>query len=225
MPDTLGEVLLFAAAAALTPTAILAGLLLLLTPRPRGNGGAYLVGWMAGLFVSAVILLRVGSDPALERAVSEDPILRPGIVFLAGLAMIVAGILGLRAGQSSPQEPGWLRRVDSFSPGLSFGLGFFLGALSPKLLLLTGATVVTLVSFSDSRLGRLLGLVVYVFVASIPILIPVGIVLRDSDSARPRLTSWKAWLVANQSRLLGGGSILIGLLLVASAAAAYQGPA
>jgi len=110
-----------------------------------------------------------------------------------------------------------MRRVDSFSPGHSLGLGFLLGGLSPKLLLLTGAAVVTLVTAGYDRLLRLLGLILYVLIASLPILIPVALVILQRDRASARLAAWKAWLIDHQSRVLGAGSILLGLLLVVSA--------
>lgn len=217
MLDQARDLLLFAAAAALTPTAILAALLLLLTPRPRENGVAYLTGWMAGLFAAAAVLLALGSEPAIETTLTQTTTARPGIVFLAGLAMVVGGILGLRGGRVAAKEPAWLRRVDTFSPRMSFGLGALLGGLSPKLLLLTGAAVVTLIYTQDSPVRRLVGLLVYILVASIPILVPVVLVVRDPARAGLRLAGWKTWLIEHQGQVLGAGSILLGLMLVALA--------
>jgi hypothetical protein len=214
----MSDVLPFALAAALTPTGCLAGLLLLLSPRPTHNGGAFLTGWMLGIFISAIVMLRLGAEPSVVTAVEREPLLRPAIVLLAGLAMIVGGILGLRSQRKEAKEPRWLRTVDSFSPATSFGLGFVLGGLSPKLLFLTAAATMSLLLSGASRLLEFLGLVGYILVASLPILIPVLFVLHQRDRAFPRLAAWKAWLIFNQSRLLGAGSILMGLLLVAYAA-------
>ena len=106
-PEILGEILPFALAAAPTPTAILAVLLLLLTPRARASGIAFLGGWALGLLFSAWILLRIGSEPGLlGTAVNEEALFRPLITFLAGLALIVSGSLGFRTARRATTEPG-----------------------------------------------------------------------------------------------------------------------
>jgi cytochrome c biogenesis protein CcdA len=214
MAGSSADVLVFAVAAALTPTAILAGLLLLLTPRPRQNGAAFVSGWMLGIMLAALILLRLASPPSVTTQLEDQPLVRPGIVVLAGLAMIIGGVLGLRSQRRDVKEPAWLKRVDSFSPGASFGLGLVLGGLSPKLIFLTAAAVVTLVLYGTSPLEEFIGLIVYVLVASLPILIPVLFVFSRQESAVPRLAAWKTWLIAHQGRVMGAGSILLGLLLV-----------
>ena len=141
-----------AIAAALTPTAILIALLLLLTERPRGNGGAYLVGWTLGLVLSAAILTRLLWAPGSVQSVgAREPWVRPGVSFLVGMAMIVSGALTIRAGARFGGEPAWLRRANSVQPPAAFGIGLLLAGLSPKLLLLTGAAVATVVMAGDGK--------------------------------------------------------------------------
>lgn len=204
-----------AIAAALTPTAILIALLLLLTERPRGNGGAYLVGWTLGLVLSAAILTRLLWAPGSVQSVgAREPWVRPGVSFLVGMAMIVSGALTIRAGARFGGEPAWLRRANSVQPPAAFGIGLLLAGLSPKLLLLTGAAVATVVMAGDTETQ---GLALYILIASLPIAIPVLIVFSDRAHAPERVASWKAWLIRHQGRLLGGGTILLGLILIVRA--------
>jgi hypothetical protein len=219
----LGEVLPFAIAAALTPTAILAGLLLMLTQRPRRSGGAYLAGWTLGLLLSAFVLLRLGAAPAAGEVVLNEPLFRPGIILVAGIALLVSGALAIRGGRPKSREPAWMRRVHSLAPGHAFGIGFILAGLSPKILLLTAATVVALVFPQSPGSGEAVGLALYILIASLPIAVPVVIVFVEGERAPQRLQGWKEWLIRNQAGVLGGGAFLLGLLLIGRALSLASG--
>jgi hypothetical protein len=211
----MADVVPLAIAAALTPTAILIALLLLLTERPRGNGGAYLAGWTLGLVLSSAILTRLALAPgSLQSVGNREPWIRPGVSLLVGVAMIVSGALTMRAGSRFGGEPPWLHRVNSVRPPAAFGIGLLLAGLSPKVILLTGAAVATVILAGEAE-SR--GLALYILIASLPIAIPVLIVFSDRTHAPERVASWKAWLIEHQGRLLGGGSILLGLILIARA--------
>jgi hypothetical protein len=216
MTNAVLAVLPFALAAALTPTAILAGLLLLLTAKPRRAGAAYLSGWVIGLFLSAAVLLRLSSWPGVA-AIARDPVFRAGTMLLVGLALLVSGVLALRNRWQPTREPRWMARVYSLTPAHAAVLGFVLAALSPKLLLLTAATVATLFLTGESARQAVVGVCVYVGVASLPIAVPVVVVFAEGERAPQRLLAWKDWLVRNQAGVLGGGAILLGLLLVGRA--------
>jgi hypothetical protein len=225
LTDALGDILFYAIAAALTPTAILVGLLLLLTPRPRLSGGAFLGGWLLGLCFSAFVLLRLAGSPPYDAVVRSEPLVRPVVILLAGLALVVSGLLGLLGRGQTPKEPAWLQRVGSVKPGHALGIGFGLAALSPKLILLTAATLVALILSGASPPQELAGVAVYILVASLPIAIPVAFVFVERERAPERLLSWKEWLIGHQGTLLGGGSIVLGLLLVARAYQVVTGAA
>jgi Sap, sulfolipid-1-addressing protein len=58
MGEAIGQLLPFAAVVALSPFPIIAVVLILVTPRARTNGPAFLAGWFAGIgFVGAVLLV------------------------------------------------------------------------------------------------------------------------------------------------------------------------
>jgi threonine/homoserine/homoserine lactone efflux protein len=198
LTGALGDVLFYGIAAALTPTAILVGLLLLLTPRPRPSGGAFLGGWLLGLFLSAFVLLRFATAPPSDAFVRSEPLFQPVVILLAGLALVVSGVLALRGRGKTPKEPEWLRRVNSVRPGHALGIGFGLAALSPKLILLTAATLAALILSGASPPQELVGVAVYILVASLPIAIPVAFVFVERERAPERLMAWKTWLIGHQ---------------------------
>jgi hypothetical protein len=58
MGQAIGQILSFAVGVALSPVPIIAVILMLVTPRARANGPAFVVGWLVGLaIVGAVVLL------------------------------------------------------------------------------------------------------------------------------------------------------------------------
>jgi hypothetical protein len=221
----IGDVLFFAVAAALTPTAILVGLLFLLTRSPRSAGGAYLGGWILGLLLSALVLMRLESLPAIGGLAPQDSVFRSGTLLLAGIALIVTGVMNMRSSRKAVAEPTWLRRVDSLSPAHAGGMGFLLAGLSPKLLILTAATVTALLVATETRSAQLAGLGLYVLIASLPIAVPVVVVLAEGERGSARIQAWKSWLFRNQGLILGGGGVMLGLLLVGRAYAVAVGGA
>jgi len=218
------DLLPIALAAALTPTAILAVLLFLLSARPLAGGIAFLGGWIAGLMISAGVLYRLGTDPVAQQVVRQ-PFFRPGILLLAGLGLLAVAGLALR-GRSVPlREPAWLKRVDSLTPAHAAGLATALAGLSPKLLVLTAAAVATVILAGTGQASLVAGLGFYVLVASVPIAPPVLLLLTEGDRARLRIVHWKDWVTKNQGRILAWSSLLLGVLLVARALAlAFGGP-
>jgi hypothetical protein len=54
--NVIGNFLPLALAVAISPIPIIAVILMLLSPKSRTNGAAYLVGWMAGLAVAGIVV-------------------------------------------------------------------------------------------------------------------------------------------------------------------------
>src|SRR3954453_443258 len=63
MGEAIGQLLPLAVGVALSPVPIIAVVLMLVTPRARSNGPAFVVGWLLGLgIVGAIVIL--AADPA-----------------------------------------------------------------------------------------------------------------------------------------------------------------
>jgi hypothetical protein len=56
MGEAMGQVLSFGVGVALSPVPIIAGVLMLGTPRARVNGPAFVVGWVVGLAAVGTIV-------------------------------------------------------------------------------------------------------------------------------------------------------------------------
>jgi hypothetical protein len=76
---------------ALSPTPIILVLLLLLGPRPRGNGIAFLIGWLVGLGLLSLVAFalsqvgRIAGGQAFSQTAS-------GLRLVLGLALLGMGI-------------------------------------------------------------------------------------------------------------------------------------
>ena len=62
MGEAIGQLLPFAVGVALSPTPIVAMILMLITPKARVNGIVFVLGWMVGVAVAGAILLAL-ADP------------------------------------------------------------------------------------------------------------------------------------------------------------------
>jgi hypothetical protein len=57
--EAIGQVLPFAVGVAISPMPIVAVVLMLVTPRARTNGPAFILGWVVGIAVAGAILLAI----------------------------------------------------------------------------------------------------------------------------------------------------------------------
>ena len=217
MSAVLLELLPVALAAALTPTAVLAVILLLFSPRARRNGAAFLVGWYLGLLVLSwlivTLLVRLGFFSSLVSGYS----LPAGLVILLGLLLL---LLALQQWRTRPKAgrsvapPAWFDRIDSLGPGHSFGIGAALASITPKMILLTLVAAVIIGQAAPAPGETLAADFFYATLGSVLVAIPVVIYLRQGERARITFTRWKDWLLRNNNTLMAVVSLLMGLALV-----------
>ena len=67
MSAAIGEMLPLAIGIAISPVPIIAIILMLITPKARGNGLAFLGGWMLGLAIVGTIVLVVARHRRVSR--------------------------------------------------------------------------------------------------------------------------------------------------------------
>jgi threonine/homoserine/homoserine lactone efflux protein len=205
LPNALGIVL--------SPLAVVAVILLLLTPRARVNGLAFLAGWVAGLAVVAGLTLLVTDEPGA--AAQGQQALWTLVLRLA----IGAGLLFLayrsfrkrpRAGEEA-RLPGWMNAVGSFTPLRSFSVAAAFAAVKPKNLLLTVAAVID-VALADLSQAQAVAVVIgFVTLASIGVGAPVTYALAGGERARARLTRWSGWLQAHNAVMVAAVLAVLGV--------------
>ncbi len=203
---------------AISPIPIIAVVLMLSTPKAKGNGLSFLLGWLLGLGLVGVIVLLV-AEPA---GASEDggPATWVGwVVLILGLIAVLIGIRSWRnrpRGDEEPPMPTWMSAIDQFTPGKSLGLGFLLAALNPKNLTLTLAAAASIAAAGLSSTDSYIVLAVFVVIGTIGLAIPIGVYFLGGDTAAQTLADLRHWLAINNATIMAVLMVVIGAKLVGS---------
>jgi hypothetical protein len=136
MPSVILELLPVAIAAALTPTAVLAVILMMFSPKARRNGIAFFSGWYLGLLVLSwlivALLARLGMFTNLIAGYSPSA----GALLVLGVLLLLVAFQQWhtrpRPGMPVP-TPAWFDRVSTLNPAHSFGIGAAFASITPKM--------------------------------------------------------------------------------------------
>ncbi len=213
-----GEILPLAVGVAISPIPIIAVVLMLSTPKGKGNGLAFLLGWLVGLGLVGAIVLLV-ADPAGASDDSGPAIWVGWLVLVLGLVAVLIGIRswsGRPRGDEEPAMPKWMAAVDQFTPGKSLGLGFLLAALNPKNLTLTLAAAAAIATAGLSSTDQYIVLAVFVLIGTVGLAVPIGIYFLGGDQAAETLAELRHWLAINNATIMAVLMVVIGAKLVGS---------
>ncbi len=89
MQQVLGEVLPLALGIAISPIPVIAIILMLITPKARSNGLAFLVGWMAGLLIVGGLALVVANVAGASASSGSSSQASAVIRLVLGLLLLV----------------------------------------------------------------------------------------------------------------------------------------
>ncbi|MBS1907005.1 MAG: GAP family protein [Actinobacteria bacterium] len=220
-----------------SPLAVMALVAVLLSARARRNGPLYLLGWSlaVGIAVLAAYGL-LGLADGTGRADHPAPWV-PFARLVLGVLLGVAAVwthrrsrakLALMAAATTPEEvtaaapqlPGWLRSVESFTPGRSFALGLGIFLLNP--VNMSCAIIAAL----DVRLADLSApapavfLTVFIVLSIVPMAVPVLLVLRLGSAAAPVLDRIRSWIAAHNGTLSAVMLAIVGFGQIQKALAA-----
>jgi threonine/homoserine/homoserine lactone efflux protein len=206
------DLVLIGVAIALDPLPLTAFLVVLPSKRGVVKGAAFVVGWLVSLaIVVTVAVLATGNNP-------PQPNTAPSLASLAiktalGVVLVVIAVRHIRA-RSKPKPPKkppkWQEHVDSMSPWFAMVLA---PALQPWVLISAGAA--TVVEAKLSGWESYLALILYCVLASSSYLaMQIYAMVRPSQSQQ-MLARFRAWIDAHTDQAIIGGSLIIGLYLIA----------
>lgn len=215
MDDGLGgalaSVLTPAAAIAASPFTIIPAILLLLTPRAAANGGAFLVGWVLGLVTAATAFVLLAG--VVER-VDNSPVWLSWTRMLLG-ALLVGWGARLWFTRTKPKPtPAWMARISDATPRRAFRLAVILALANPKVLLLTVAAGLAIGSAELTGAETIVAIAVFTVVASLTVLVPLGLYLVLGERMLRPLSAARDWLERNNAAVMAVVLVVIGLQLV-----------
>ncbi len=216
MGNALGSILPMAIGVAISPVPIIAVILMLFSKRARSNGIAFLVGWVLALVVVGSIVLILANLGKIS-AGGTPSTLAYVLKLLLGLFFL---FMALRQWRGRPKEgdephmPKWMAAIDTFTTGKAFGFAALLAGTNPKNLVLTLTAALSIAQANLSGAQPWIVLAVFVIIASVTVAVPVLYYLFAGQSAEKTLTSWKAWLAANNATVMFILLLILGMVLV-----------
>ena len=213
---TVGDILPLAVGVAISPVPIIAVILMLFSARAKGNGLAFLGGWVLALVVAGSLVLALANAGKISTGGAPSTVAYV-IKLLLGLSLL---FLAYRQWQSRPKAgetpvmPKWMATIDAFTPGQAFGLSALLAGVNPKNLGLTLAAALSIAQANLSGAQPWLALTVFVIIASISVAAPVLYYLFAGPAAEKTLTGWKVWLTANNATVMFVLFLILGAKLL-----------
>jgi hypothetical protein len=216
MGDALGGLLPFAVGVAVSPMAIVAVVLLLLTPRARTNGLAFLAGWVAGIAGAGALLLAL-AGPAGASDHGGPAAWLSWLKLALGVLLVLVAARQWRGRSHAGATPKWMGALDQFTPPKAAAAGLLLGTISPKNLLLVigGAAAVAQTGVSTAQ--EAVAWATFTVIASLGVGAPVVIHVAAADRATATLDRLKAWMTQNNTAIIAVLCLVVGATLVGEA--------
>ncbi len=216
MGQAIANVLGEAVGVAISPVPIIAVVLLLATPKGKGNSLSFLVGWLVGLAAVGTIVLLV-ADPA-GASTDDGPAEWIGwLTLVLGLFAVVAGVVQYRnrpRGDEEPPMPKWMSVIDKFTAGRSLAVGFVLAAINPKNLTLTLAAAAAIAGAGLETGESFVVLAVFVLIGTLGLAGPIGIYFLGGDKASETLEELHHGLAVHNTAIMSVLFVVIGMKLV-----------
>lgn len=212
----IGDLLSLAVGVAISPAAIIAAVLMLLSARARQIAPAFAAGWIAGLALLGVVVLLLANPANVSGTGSGSTI--------SGLVKIALGLLfflmAARDWRRRPRPgepvrlPGWMAAIDTMPPLRAFALAAALAAVNPKNLALTLAGSLTIAKAGLPTGQSAIALLVFVLVASLTVAGPVAAFLLLGDRVEAPLLRAKDWLVRENATVMVVVLVVFGVVLI-----------
>lgn len=202
-------------AVALSPLPIAALIFLLLSNRPKANSVGFLAGWFAALVVNVGIFAFLFGASGVP--VGGDPI---GVKIFHGILGILLILIAFSEWKKRPKKgekpkvPKWMRAVASFTPTKSFLIAVGLVTINAKNTVLDVAVGDIISQKAGSFPNELAAILVFSFIASLSILIPVVAFFLLGKRLKAPLTSVNGFFIRNSNIILFVLFLILGIDLL-----------
>ena len=219
MGEAIGDLLPAAVGAAISPFPIIAIVLMLVSPRGRVNGPAFLVGWLVGVGLGGAILLALaGSASANDDGQPADWV--SWVKLALGVLLLLLALKQWRGrphGDEEPVTPKWMGELDSFTAPKAAGAGVALSVLNPKNLLLMVAGAAAIAQTGIPADEQAIAWIVFTLIASLGVATPIVIFFAVPDRSAELLGRLKTWMADNNAVIMAVILVVIGAKLIGDA--------
>lgn len=215
MGSAIGAMLGPAIGLAVNPLPIIAVIRLLTAPSGRAGGFAFALGWTVPIAAVSAVLVGVGG----ARTGSEPARWTFWLQLAIGLLFLVLALQQWRSRRrpgSEPQPSKVLAKLDGLSPAKAAGIAVLLAANPKNLALLASGAESIAANAADTR-SRIVAVVLFVVLASLAVLIPVGVSVLGGDKSAATLSSWKDWLDEHTAAIVMTILLVLGFVFIGEA--------
>ena len=216
LPEVIAQLVVLGIGVAVSPVAVIAAILLLVSPDGRTKASLFVTGWVLAL--AALGGVAVALEGALGIGDAADPRRVVAVITLVlGVVLLAFGLMRWR-GRPAPGDdeptPAWMTAVNAATPARALGLGSLLAVAKPKNLILTLAAATVIAERAGSAAGSVAALAAYLVIASASVATPLVVAVALRDRAGPVLERWKVSLLAHNKAIMAVVFVAFGLLLV-----------
>jgi threonine/homoserine/homoserine lactone efflux protein len=223
MGQAIGQVLSLAVGVAISPVPIIAVVLMLVTPRARSNGPAFVVGWLLGLSIVGAIVLLLAPDATSDHG--EPATWATTLKLVLGVLLVLLALKQWRGRPHAAEEastPKWMRAIDSFTAPKAFGAGAVLSGANPKNLLLAVGAAVAILQTGISGGEQAIVYAVFAVLATVGVAVPVVIYFALGDRSGAVLDRLKTWMAKNNAVIMAVLLVVIGVKLIGDAISGFS---
>jgi threonine/homoserine/homoserine lactone efflux protein len=221
--QAIGQVLSLAVGVAISPVPIIAVVLMLVTPRARSDGPAFVVGWLLGLSIVGTIVLLAAPDATNDSGGPATWVSTLKLVL--GVLLVLLALKQWRgrphAGEEPP-TPKWMGAIDAFTAPKALGAGAVLSGANPKNLLLAVGAAAAIVQTGISGGEQAVAYAVFAVLATVGVAVPVVIYFALGDRAGAILNRLKTWLAKNNAAIMAVLLLVIGVKLIGDAISGFS---
>lgn len=212
MGSVIGDLLPIAVGIAVSPVAVIATILMLLSKRAGSTSIGFALGWLLGIFIATVLFVILSS--ALSASGNGPSATVSWIKLALGVLLLAVGVKQWRGRSGEHETPKWMQAVDEMTAVKGLGLGFALAAINPKNLLMCIAAGVSIGSASLATSGVIASVLAFTIIASSTVAIPVIGYLVAADRLREPLAKLKVWLQDNNTTVMSVLILVVGVVLI-----------
>jgi hypothetical protein len=223
MGTAIGQALPLAVGVALSPIPIIAVVLMLMSPRARLNGPAFVLGWLAGLAVLGAIMLSI-AGPADASDQGKPATWASVLKLVLGLLLVLVAVLQWRGRPKPGQEaeaPKWMGSIERFNPGKAAGAGAVLSGLNPKNTLLAVGAATGIAQTGIGGADQAIAYAVFAIVATLGVAAPVVVYFVLGDRSHQMLGGLRDWMGQHNAAIMAVLCLVIGVKLIGDGIAAF----